>query len=241
MAAAWAQWEHVTKVDPDKALHERDTYAAIATTGTDAIIIGGTTNVTESSVQSILAALTPAEIPIFVEPTYRPTQFHREGLAGYLVPIVLNADDPLWITGAHHEWVRSSDLEWDYVHPEAYIVLNPASSVATYTQANCDLDVDDVVAYAELAEHILGQEIIYLEYSGTLADPAVVAAARDALSSARLFYGGGIHDYDSAYEMASVADTVIVGDVLHEAGIEAVEETVRGAQVAHQDSRSKCD
>lgn len=29
--------------------------------------------------------------------------------------------------------------------------------------------------------------------------------------------------------MASVADTVIVGDVLHEAGIEAVEATVRGA------------
>ncbi|WP_227356084.1 phosphoglycerol geranylgeranyltransferase [Haladaptatus salinisoli] len=236
MAAAWAQWGHVTKIDPDKALHDGDTYAAIAETGTDALILGGTTNVTESSVQSILAALTPAEIPIFVEPTYRPTLFHREGLAGYLVPIVLNADDPLWITGAHHEWVRSSDPDWNYVQSEAYIVLNPASSVATYTQANCDLDVDDVVAYAELAEQILGQEIVYLEYSGTLGDPAVVAAARDALSSARLFYGGGIHDYDSAFEMASVADTVIVGNVLHEAGIEAVAATVRGAKDAHHES-----
>ncbi|WP_227380871.1 phosphoglycerol geranylgeranyltransferase [Haladaptatus halobius] len=236
MAAAWAEWDHVTKIDPDKTLPDGDTYTAIAETGTDALILGGTTNVTESSVQSLLATLTPAEIPIFVEPTYCPTQFHREGLVGYLVPIVLNADDPLWITGAHHEWARSSDLEWDYVHPEAYIVLNSASSVATYTQANCDLDVDDVVAYAELAEQILGQEIIYLEYSGTLGDPAVVAAARDVLSSARLFYGGGIHDYDSAYEMASVADTVIVGDVLHEAGIEAVEATVRGAKDAQHES-----
>ena len=236
MVAVWAQWEHVTKVDPDKALHDGDTYAGIADTGTDAIIIGGTTNVTESSVQPILDALSSIGIPIFVEPTYRPSPSHTEGTSGYLLPIVLNANDPLWITGAHHEWVRSSDLEWDYVQPEAYIVLNPASSVATHTQADCGLDTDDVVAYAELAEQVLGQQIVYLEYSGTLGDPAVVAAVRDALSSAQLFYGGGIHDYDSAYEMASVADTIIVGDVLHEAGIEAVNETVRGAKDAQHES-----
>ena len=39
----------------------------------------------------------------------------------------------------------------------------------------------------------------------------------------------GVHNYDSAYEMASVADTVIVGDALHEVGIKTVEETNRGA------------
>jgi phosphoglycerol geranylgeranyltransferase len=177
MAGAWAQWDHITKVDPDKALHDGDSYAGIVDTGTDAIIIGGTTNVTEARVQSILDALSAAEIPIFVEPTYRPSSSYTEALSGYLLPVVLNADDTMWITGAHHEWVRSSDLEWDYVHPEAYIVLNPTSTVATYTQADCDLDIDDVVAYAELAEQILGQQIVYLEYSGMLGDPAIVAAA----------------------------------------------------------------
>lgn len=236
MAAVWAQWEHVTKVDPDKPLHDGDSYVGIADTGTDALILGGTTNVTEARIQPILNALSSTEIPIFVEPTYRPSSSHTDALSGYLLPVVLNADDTMWITGAHHEWVRSSNLEWDYVHPEAYIVLNPTSSVATYTQADCDLDVDDVVAYAELAEQILGQEIVYLEYSGTLGDPAVVAVTRNTLSSAQLFYGGGIHDYDSAYEMANVADTVVVGDVLHEAGIETVEETVRGTRDAKRDS-----
>jgi phosphoglycerol geranylgeranyltransferase len=235
MAAAWAQWNHLTKVDPDKPLHNGDTYAGITDTGTDAIIIGGTTNVTEGRVQPILDALASIEIPIFVEPTYCPSSSQIEALSGYLLPIVLNADDTMWITGAHHEWIRSSDLELEFVHPEAYIVLNPASAVATYTQADCDLDTDDVVAYAELAEQILGQDIVYLEYSGTLGDPAVVAAVRDALSSAQLFYGGGIHDYDSAYEMASVADTIIVGDALHDAGIETVEETVRGTRDAKHD------
>ncbi len=236
MVTAWKRWEHVTKVDPDKPLPDGDTYGDIADTGTDAIILGGTTNVTEARVQPILDALASTEIPIFVEPTYRPTLSHNEVLSGYLLPIVLNADDTMWLIGAHHEWVRSSDLDWEYVHPEAYIVLNPRSTVATYTQADCDLNVDDVVAYVELAEQVLGQQIVYLEYSGTLGDPAVVAAARDALSSAQLFYGGGIHDYDSAYEMASVADTVVVGDVLHDVGIEAVEATVRGAKDAQHES-----
>ncbi|WP_435158314.1 phosphoglycerol geranylgeranyltransferase [Haladaptatus sp. DFWS20] len=230
MAAAWAQWEHVTKVDPDKPLHNGDSYADIADTGTDALILGGTTNVTESSVRSILDALVSVEIPVFVEPTYHPTKFQHDALTGYLIPVVLNAGDRTWVTGAHHEWVRSTEtIDWELVHTEAYIILNSESAVATYTQADCNLDANDVAAYAILAEQILGQEIIYLEYSGTLGDSAVVAATRDALSSAQLFYGGGIHDYESAYQMASVTDTVIVGDVLHDAGIEAVKETVRGA------------
>jgi phosphoglycerol geranylgeranyltransferase len=36
--------------------------------------------------------------------------------------------------------------------------------------------------------------------------------------------------------MAKVADTVIVGDVLHVAGVETVEKTVRGARDAKHDS-----
>ncbi len=93
----------MTNVDPDKALRDGDTYAGIADTGTDAIIIGGTTNVTEARVQPILAALSSTEIPIFVEPTYRPTRFQTEQFSGYLVPIVLNTDDTIWIIGVHHE------------------------------------------------------------------------------------------------------------------------------------------
>jgi heptaprenylglyceryl phosphate synthase len=86
----WTQWDHVTKVDPDKALHNGNFYASIADTGTDAIIIGGTTNVTETSVQLIFDTLSSTEILIFVEPTYRPSS-HAEGLSSYLLPIILKA------------------------------------------------------------------------------------------------------------------------------------------------------
>lgn len=236
MPPGWANWNHVTKIDPDKSLSDGNEYAAVAETGTDAIIIGGTTSVTETRVRPMLDALASVEIPVYIEPTYRPTIFDHDTVAGYLIPIVLNAGDTTWITGAHTEWVRSAKtINWTEVYPEAYLVLNPASAVATHTQATCDLDAVDVAAYAEVAEQLLGQEIVYLESSGTLSNTSLVAAARDALSSATLFYGGGIHDYDSAHEMASVADTVVVGDVLHEAGVQAVAETVNGVYDACHD------
>ena len=168
MVASWANWEHVTKDRPRQSTPRRG-YLRWHCGHRDRCTHSRWHHERHrSTYQPILDALSSTEIPIFVEPTYRPSSSHTEALSGYLLPIVLNAGDTMWITGAHHEWVRSSDLEWDYVHPEAYIVLNPTSSVATYTQADCDLDVDDVVAYAELAEQILGQQIVYLEYSGML-------------------------------------------------------------------------
>ncbi len=61
---------------------------------------------------------------------------------------------------------------------------------------------------------------------------------RNALSSATLFYGGGIHEYDSASEMATVADTVGVDGLVHEHGITALKETVHGAHDAQQHVKS---
>jgi len=110
--------------------------------------------------------------------------------------------------------------------------MNPEASVASYTQANCDLNADDVAAYAEAAEHLLGQEIVYVEYSGMLGDTGIVAAAADILDDSTLFYGGGIHDYESARTMAQHADTIVVGDLVHDEGVDAVRETVKGAKDA---------
>jgi len=77
---------------------------------------------------------------------------------------------------------------------------------------------------------MFGQEIVYVEYSGTFGDPATVEAAAAALEDSTLFYGGGIHDYDTAATMAAHADVVVVGDLVHDEGCEAVRETVEGAK-----------
>lgn len=231
MSAPWTEWDHIVKIDPDKSLVADETYEDVCRTGTDAIEVGGTTGMTEEKMERVIEACSEHDVPLYLEPGASGIVVHSDTLDGYLVPIVFNAGDIAWITGAHKEWVRmDGDIDWDRTHTEAYIVMNPDASVAEYTQANCDLDSEEVAAYAETAEQMFGQEIIYIEYSGTFGDPEKVAAAGDALSDATLFYGGGIHDYESANEMAGHADTVVVGDLVHDAGCEAVRETVRGAK-----------
>ena len=232
MAAPWVEWDHVLKIDPDKELPSGVTFDDVVATGTDALEIGGTLDVTAEKSRRVIEACKRHDVPLYQEPSNPAVVVDDEAVDGYLVPIVLNAGDVFWVVGAHQEWVKMDDVDWDRTTTEAYIVLNPEASAATLTDANCDLDAEAVAAYAEVAERMLGQDIVYVEYSGTLGDPEKVRAAHDALSEATLFYGGGIHDYDSAYEMRSVADTVVVGDLFHDEGVEAVRETVEGAKDA---------
>ncbi|PSP64390.1 geranylgeranylglyceryl/heptaprenylglyceryl phosphate synthase [Halobacteriales archaeon QH_8_67_27] len=233
MQRPWDDWDHVLKLDPDKELVDGETFEDVVTCGTDAIEVGGTTGVTDEKMRRVVDACAQYDVALYIEPSSLTNVVHRDGVDGYLVPEVLNAGDVAWITGMQKEWVRlDDDIDWAKTFTEGYIVLNPASSAAIYTEANCDLDAEDVAAYAEVGEQMLGQEIIYAEYSGTFGDPDVVAAAADALEESTLFYGGGIHDYESATTMAQHADTVIVGDLVHDEGVDAVTETVDGAKDA---------
>lgn len=233
MVGQWDDWSHLLKVDPDKSLPDGVTYADIAETGTDAIMIGGTTGVTPEKVKRVLDGCSELELPILQEPSNPENVVEDPRLDGYYVPVVMNAGDVFWVTGAHKAWLaEGGKIDWDLTMTEAYILLNPDSGVAHYTQADCDLSAEEVAAYATVAERLLGQDIIYVEYSGMLGDPTKVEAAQDALDDATLFYGGGIRTYDDAKLMASHADVIIVGDLLHDEGIEAVRETVRGTHDA---------
>ncbi len=232
MTAPWDDWDHITKLDPDKSLADGDTFADVCATGTDALEIGGTLDMTQEKMQRVIDACAEYDVPLYQEPSNPAVVVESDALDGYFVPTVLNTRDVAWIAGLHKEWIRMGDVDWSETHTEGYIILNPEASVAEYTDADCDQTAEDVAAYAELAERMLGQQIIYIECSGTFGDPEVVAAAQDALDEATLFYGGGIHDYESANTMAEHADIVVVGDLVHDNGVEAVRETVEGAKDA---------
>ncbi|WP_435098283.1 phosphoglycerol geranylgeranyltransferase [Halarchaeum sp. P4] len=230
MNSPWADWDHVLKVDPDKDLVDGETFDDVCETGTDAIEIGGTLDVTSDKMRRVIDACRTHDVPLYQEPSNPAVVVDDDALDGYLVPVVLNAGDVAWVTGAHKEWVRIDTIDWDRTTTEAYIVLNDDASVAQLTDADCDQSAEDVAAYAKVAERMLGQDVVYVEYSGMLGDPEKVAAAHDALDDATLFYGGGIHDYDDAYLMGQRSDVVVVGDLLHDEGCEAVRETVEGAR-----------
>ena len=233
MTGPWTEWNHVLKVDPDKDLADGETFEDVCQTGTDAIEIGGTLDITADKMQRVVDACAEYDVPLYQEPSNPGVVVDDDALDGYLIPTVFNAKDAFWITGAHKEWVRiENGMDWDRTHTEAYIVLNPDASVAQLTEADCDLAVDDVASYAAVAERMFGQEIIYVEYSGTYGDTEKVGAAHDALDESTLFYGGGISDYDAAYEMGRHTDVIVVGDLLHDEGVDAVRETVEGARDA---------
>ncbi|MFP8955975.1 phosphoglycerol geranylgeranyltransferase [Natrialbaceae archaeon A-CW3] len=233
MTAPWDDWNHILKLDPDKELPEGVTYGDLCATGTDAIEVGGTMGMTEENMTAVIEACAEHDVPLYQEPSNPSVVVENDALAGYLIPTVFNAGSPFWITGAHKEWVRiEGGLDWSRTWTEAYIVMNPEADVATLTEADCNLNEDDVESYAKIAERMFGQEIIYIEYSGTYGDESIVKAAADALEESTLFYGGGIHDYDSAYRMATHADVIVVGNLAHDEGVDAVRETVEAANDA---------
>ena len=220
----WNNWKHITKLDPDKEI-DRETLRDVCGSGTDAIIVGGTQNITRGKLAKLLGMLEGYDLPKILEPSH-PDAVYTEGVDYLFVPMVLNSSEVTWITYLHKEWVKNYDVNWDITFPEGYIILNPNSAVARLTKAVCNLDVKDVLAYSKLAERYYRLPIVYLEYSGKFGDPEIVRAVSEVLSDAVLFYGGGIDSRDKALLMAEFADVIIVGNLLYERGVNALMETI---------------
>lgn len=223
--ANWKNWAHVTKLDPDKQLNAK-AVEEVATSGTDALMLSGTLNVTVENLTTLKRQVASYGLPLVVEPA-GPEAVIFEGIEYLYVPSVLNTTDVRWIVGKHMEWVKTQNIEWDKVVPEAYIVLNPDSSVGKVTKSVCNLSPVDVAAFTSVADRYLRFPIVYIEYSGIYGDPSVVKAASDALDQALLYYGGGIDSAERAAEMSRYADTIVVGNAVYEKGVEVLKATVK--------------
>ncbi|MGB2728175.1 MAG: phosphoglycerol geranylgeranyltransferase [Halobacteriota archaeon] len=209
----WKNWNHITKLDPDKHVSQND-LKTIVESGTDAIMISGTQNITSKNTAQLISLLKDYEIPKLLEPATPEAVMYKD-IDYIFVPLVINAGDLKWVVGKHVEWIRTHTIQWDRVIPEAYIVLNPESAVAKLTKSMTDLTPDEVIAYAQYAEKYLRLPIIYIEYSGTYGDPGMVKELSESLTEASLFYGGGIDSKEKAAEMKSYADIIIVGNVVY--------------------------
>jgi len=227
----WKDWVHVTKLDPDKQLRAGD-IEAIAASGTDALMLSGTLNVTQENLSALLKEVKAYNLPLVMEPA-GPEAVLMQGIDYVFVPSVMNTTDVTWIVGKHKTWVqmRKGTIPWgDAIVPEAYIVLNPNSSVGRVTKAVCDLKPEEVAAYTSVADHYFHFPIVYIEYSGTFGDPAVVKAASDAIDKSILYYGGGVKSPDQAAQMGKYADTIVVGNAVYDQGPAVLKATVDAVQ-----------
>lgn len=208
-------WRHVFKLDPDKPLSD-DELEAVGLSGTDAIIVGGSSGLTFENTQELLERIRRFSLPCALEVS--DLEAIVPGFDLYFIPVVLNAGSTEWLIGRQSQAIGRYGwlIPWDSVLPEGYIVLNPASTVGALTKADGSLDAEAAAAYAVTAEKLMGMPLIYVEYSGTFGDMELVKAVRDSLGEAQLFYGGGITDTVKARQAAAVSDTVVVGNIIYQ-------------------------
>ena len=211
----YREWRHVFKIDPAKEISE-EALEQICESGTDVILVGGTDDVTIDNVIDILLRVRRFSVPVALE--ISNVESILAGFDYYFIPTVLNSNDTKWVKDLHHQAIKEYGdvMVWDELVAEGYCVLNPDCKVAQETNANTNLTKDDVIAYARLAENYFKLPIFYTEYSGTYGDPEVISAVKEVLNETKLFYGGGITTVEQAKEMAQIADTIIVGNIIYD-------------------------
>lgn len=214
-------WKHVFKLDPAKSL-TNEQLDQVCQSGTDAIIVGGTDNVTLEGVLDLLNHVRKFPLPCVLEVS--TAEAITPGFDFYGIPIVLNSQEKKWMLDVQHQAVKDFGqlIDWSEILTEGYVILNPEAKA--YQVTNCNLpDRDGVIAYASMAEHMFNLSIFYLEYSGTYGDPDLVRQVKQVLNKTQLVYGGGITTLAQAEEMAQYADTIVVGNSLYENFDEAIQ------------------
>lgn len=216
------EWRHVFKLDPNKEISD-EKLEKICESGTDAVIVGGTDGVTLENVLDLMARIRRYTVPCVLEVSSIETV--TPGFDLYFIPTILNSSDHNWITGLHHQAVKEFGeiMDWEEIVMEGYCILNPECKAAKLTSAASNLSIDDVKAFAMMAEKMFKLPIFYLEYSGQYGDPKLVEDVKKVLDKTVLFYGGGISSAEQAAEMAKHADIIVVGNVIYDNFEQALE------------------
>jgi putative glycerol-1-phosphate prenyltransferase len=208
------EWKHIFKLDPAKHISDDD-LQAICESETDAIIVGGTDNITLHGVEELLSRIEKhSHVPCILE--ISEEQAITPGFDAYFIPMVMNSNEKKYMMDIQHQAIKKY-IDWlDYTELifEGYCVLNEDAKAFTYT--NCSMpDSDDVMAYAYMAQHVFHLPIFYVEYSGTYGDVNLVKDVSNVLDDTLLFYGGGIETREQAKEMKEYADVIIVGNSIY--------------------------
>ena len=208
-------WRHVFKLDPDKEIGD-EALDRICMSGSDAIVVGGSSGVTFENTVDLLARIRRYELPVVLEVSNLDAVV--PGFDAYLIPMVLNTPNPNWIIGQHQRAIQQYGymIPWDLLIPEGYIILNPDATAAKITEADASITTVETVAHAQVADKLMRLPIVYIEYSGMYGDMERVSEVKRALRQAQLFYGGGIRTIEQARAAAAAADTVVVGNIVYD-------------------------
>ena len=209
---------HMTLLDPDKqSAEEAAKLAAEAVrAGTDAIMVGGSTGVTQDKVDgTVLAIKEAAKVPVILFPASAANLSpHADAL--YFMSL-LNSRNPRMIIGEQRlaaPIVRAWGLE---TIPMAYLVVEPGMRAGEVGDAELLSRKNPFIAvqYA-LAAQMLGMKLVYLEAGSGAPEPVpekLIRAVREVVYIL-LVVGGGIRTPEAAAAVARAgADVVVTGTI----------------------------
>lgn len=212
---------HMALIDPDKQPPEEAgrIAARMRDAGTNAVLIGGSTGVTNENLSSTTLAIKEASgLPVILFPG-SPKALSKD-LDAILFMSMVNSTDPAWIIGAQvyaAPVIKKLGVETISM---GYIIVEPGMKVGEVGKAmpiKKD-EVDKAVAYA-LACEMLGMELVYLEAGSgayTPVPPEMIAAVKKTIS-VPLIVGGGIRTPEAAQAAREAgADIIITGTLLEQ-------------------------
>jgi len=229
---------HMALIDPDKQSPEDagKIAARMLEAGTDAVLIGGSTGVTNENLSSTTLAIKEASgLPVIHFPGSASAL--SKDVDAILFMSMLNSTDVNWIIGAQvyaAPILKKMGIE---TIPMGYVIVEPGMKVGEVGKADCIKrdDVKRAVSYA-LACQMLGMDMVYFE-AGSGADrpvpPEMIRAIKEAIDIP-LIIGGGIRTPEAAAAAREAgADIIVTGTLLEQCSdgskLKAVVSAAKGA------------
>ncbi len=229
---------HMALIDPDKQSPEDagKIAARMLEAGTDAVLIGGSTGVTNENLSSTTLAIKKASgLPVIHFPGSASAL--SKDVDAILFMSMLNSTDVNWIIGAQvyaAPILKKMGIE---TIPMGYVIVEPGMKVGEVGKADCIKrdDIKRAVSYA-LACQMLGMDMVYFE-AGSGADrpvpPEMIRAIKEAIDIP-LIIGGGIRTPEAAAAAREAgADIIVTGTLLEQCSdgskLKAVVSAAKGA------------
>lgn len=217
---------HMTLIDPEKQSPEgsADIARKAGKLGTDAIMVGGSTGVTQENLDSVVDHIKKAvRLPVIYFPS-GANAIARRCDAIYFMSM-LNSKNVKNITGEHSRgapMIRKLGIETVSM---GYVIVAPGMKVGEVGEAD-PVQRDDIaraVGYALTAE-MFGMDLFYLEAgSGAPAPvpPEMVKAVRDSVKMPILVGGGLTEPSHIPPLVAAGADIFVTGTLVENGGFES--------------------
>ena len=210
---------HMTLIDPDKqAAGEAGRLASMASdAGTDAIMVGGSTGVTQAKVDDTVQAIKAGcDVPVILFPA-GASSLSRHADAVYFMSL-LNSRSTRLIVGEQRKAARAVRAWGLEPISMAYLIVEPGMRAGEMGEADPipRARPEEAVDWALTAEY-LGMRLVYLEAGSGAPEPvppAMVKAVKAAIT-VPLLAGGGIRTPAAARSMARAgADILVTGTIV---------------------------